>query len=410
MGYVAPNEACAITVRILFIHEVNYLNKVIFEMHEFPELMALRGHDVTFFHYPEEPDERVISMRSASRNISGRVHPEAQIRLVTPPTFGGHASERYIAPILSLASLRNEIVHGKYDVIVLYAVPTTGWQAVAFARRAGVPIVYRALDVSHQIRSNPLSSLIQRAERYVAKNSSMVSGNNPAMTSYCVRMSHRIGPAVTNLPPIDLAHFIAADASQIRPELGLTSSDKVLLYMGTFFEFSGLDVLIDELEPYFSSHPDLKLVLIGGGELDFALRDTVKSRGLQRQVIFTGVIPYAKLPGYLKSADVAVNPFRKELLTDVALPHKVLQYMAAGVPAVSTNLDGLRGVLGEDSGVTLVDGPQHVAQAAVQIAYSSDHDREEIGRRQRDYVDRTFSHKRAVDDFEKTLTSLANSN
>ena len=378
-------------------------------MHEFPELLALRGHDVTFFHYPEEPDERVISMRSTSRNISGRVHPDAHIRLVTPPTFGGRASERYVAPFLSLASLRNEIVHGNYDVIVLYAVPTTGWQAVALARRAGVPIVYRALDVSHQIRVNPLSSLIHRAERYVAKNASMVSGNNPAMTSYCVRMSHRIGPAVTNLPPIDLAHFANFNASQTRIELGLSPSDKVLLYMGTFFEFSGLDVLLEELEPYFSSHPDLKLVLIGGGELDAQLRATVESRGLQQQVIFTGVVPYAELPGYLNSADVAVNPFRKELLTDVALPHKVLQYMAAGVPAVSTNLDGLRGVLGGDSGVTLVDDQRVVAHEAVQIAFAPENDREVIGRRQREYVDRTFSHKHAVDDFEHMLFSLVES-
>ena len=33
-------------MKILFIHEVNYRAKVVFEMHEFPELLSLAGHEV----------------------------------------------------------------------------------------------------------------------------------------------------------------------------------------------------------------------------------------------------------------------------------------------------------------------------------------------------------------------------
>lgn len=393
-------------MRILFIHEVNYLNKVIFEMHEFPELLALKGHDVSFLHYPEAPDEPRASWRTTRETIQGRVHPEARLTLITPPTFGGRSFERYLAPVLSTPALWRDVRKGGYDVVVLYAVPTTGWQAVWMARRAGVPIVYRALDVSHQIRENPLAPLIHRAERYVAGNADLVSGNNPAMTDYCVRISHRTGPATTDLPPIDLTHFEDTGAHDVRAALGLSASDKVLLFMGSFFEFSGLDVLIDDLEPHFAAHPELKLVLVGGGELDAKLRATVSERLLEDRVLFTGVVPYSALPAYLASADVAVNPFRPELLTNVALPHKVLQYMAAGVAAVSTDLDGLRGVLGADSGVTLVQDQRDVAEVATELALQPAEVRAEIVRRQRDYVDRTFSKQRAVDAFERTLEGL----
>jgi len=393
-------------VRILFIHEVNYLNKVIFEMQEFPELLALEGHDVSFFHYPEAPDEPTVSWRTTRDTISGRVHPEAEIRLITPPTFGGGALERYVAPLLATPALRHEIRRGGYDVVVLYAVPTTGWQAVAFAKRAGVPIVYRALDVSHQIRESPLAPLIHKAERYVAGNASLVSGNNPAMSAYCARISDRTGPTTTDLPPIDLSHFEEGGAQDMRPALGLSPDDTVLLFMGSFFAFSGLDVLIDDLGSHFDAHPDLKLVLVGGGELDAQLRATVARRSLESRVIFTGVVPYSSLPAYLASADVAVNPFRPELLTNVALPHKVLQYMAAGVPTVSTDLEGLRGVLGDGSGVTLVHDQRGVANAAVSLAYEPASVRTDIARRQRDYVDRTFSQRLAVEAFERTLQSL----
>ena len=393
-------------MRILFIHEVNYLNKVIFEMHEFPELLAQEGHEVSFFHYPEAADDPKVSWRTTRETISGRVHPDARIRLITPPTFGGGSLERYAAPLLATPALRHEIRHGGYDVIVLYAVPTTGWQSVAFAKRAGVPIVYRALDVSHQIRSNPLAPLIHKAERYVAGRADLVSGNNPAMTAYCVRISGRTGPATTDLPPIDLSHFEDTGAGDVRASLGLSADDKVLLFMGSFFEFSGLDILIDDLGPHFAAHPELKLVLVGGGELDAKLRETVQERSLQGQVIFTGVVPYAALPGYLASADVAVNPFRPELLTHVALPHKVLQYMAAGVATVSTDLEGLRGVLGTESGVTLVEDQRDIAGVATALAFEAPEVRAAIVRRQRDYVDRTFSKQVAVDAFERTLRSL----
>ena len=106
-------------MRILFIHEVNYANKVIFEMHEFPELLALRGHKISFFHFPEAPDHPKRSLRTRRDRIAGRVHLDAEIELITPPTLGGIAVERYIAPITVLPSLWWEIRHGAYDVIVL---------------------------------------------------------------------------------------------------------------------------------------------------------------------------------------------------------------------------------------------------------------------------------------------------
>src|SRR4051794_38191495 len=104
-------------MKLLFIHEVNYASKVIFEMHEFPELLARRGHAVTFFHYPEGGGSR--SMRTSRREIVGRAYSDATLTLVTPPTLGGGPLERLAAPLLNLPSLRREIRGGGYDAIVL---------------------------------------------------------------------------------------------------------------------------------------------------------------------------------------------------------------------------------------------------------------------------------------------------
>lgn len=395
-------------MRILFIHEVNYRNKVIFEMHEFPELLSLRGHDVTFFHYPEHPDRPRRSLRTKRELITGRVHPDARITLVTPPTFGGGSAERYIAPFLSSPALRREVRSGNYDVVVLYAVPTTGWQTIAFARRIGLPVVFRALDVSHKIRKSLVISLVRAAEKFVYRNATVLSANNPALAEYCVQLSGRSGPTRVNLPPIDLTHFqeVTAGDGDVRAELGIAANDKVLLYMGTFFGFSGLDTVLVGLLGEFARHPDLKLVLVGGGELEPRLRELVGEYDLDDRVKFTGIIPYAKLPGYLRIADVAINPFVPEMVTHVALPHKVLQYMAAGIPAVSTALRGIQGILGAESGVTWVEGPDAVAGTATALAYQHRSEREDIASRQRSFVTATFSKESSVDALEELLQGL----
>jgi len=393
-------------MKILFIHEVNYVNKVIFEMHEFPELLSLAGHDVSFFHYPEKPTRRRVSLFARRESVSGRVHPDATIRLIAAPTFGGTAAERYFAPLLITPTLRREIRHGGYDVIVLYAVPTMGWQAVSIAKRAGVPLVFRALDVSHKIRATAFAPLVRWAERYVYRNAALVSANNPAMAQYCVELSGRTGPTTINTPPVDLSHFSGSSDASARTELGIPAGGKVMLYMGTFFEFSGLDRAVEAMPAALAKHPDLYLVLVGGGKLDTSLRSRVLELDLSERVIFTGVVPYALLPRYLKVADVAINPFRPEFLTNVALPHKVLQYMAAGVPAVSTRLSGIHGLLGDDSGVTWATSEDDVAEIAAELAHATPTHLTSIASTQARAVKHLFSHTTALRAFEAALRSV----
>jgi glycosyltransferase involved in cell wall biosynthesis len=372
-------------------------------MHEFPELLALAGHDVSFFHFPEAPSAFARSFRTTRTRVSGRAYPNASISLITPPTAGGTAWERYVAPVSNLPALRAEIKHGKFDVIVLYAVPTTGWQTVRFANHFGIPVVFRALDASHLIRRNVLRQLIKIAERYVYRGATILSANNPAMARYCVEFAGRTGPTVVNLPPVDLSHFSAKPEKNLRPSLGLSPAHKVLLYMGSFFAFSGLDKVILGLVPEFERHPELRLVLVGGGELDRKLRSMVSELGLSERVLFTGVVSYDELPAHLAMADIALNPFEPQLLTDVALPHKVLQYLAAGALTVSTSLEGLRAVVGDDAGVVWVDRPEDVAVAAAGLAYAPLRGRPTFSPDKRQAVIARFSRQSAVNSFMETL-------
>ena len=194
-------------MKLLFIHEVNYEKKVIFEIQEFPELLSLRGHEIDFLHFPEHVGFKNASLRTKIRRIKGRVYEDAELNLITPPTVGGTFAERLLATILIIPLLWRLISRNKYDAIILYSVPTSGWQTVLIAKIKGVPVIFRALDVSHLLRSGLTEQLVRVAERIVYRNVSVISANNSALGSYCRYISGKPLPMEVNVPPLDFAHF-----------------------------------------------------------------------------------------------------------------------------------------------------------------------------------------------------------
>jgi glycosyltransferase involved in cell wall biosynthesis len=339
-------------LKILFIHEVSYHKKVIFEIQEFPELLALRGHDVSFLEFDEGRKFWKKPHGPGFQTVKGRVHISAEIKLNRPFQFGIPGIDRVIATVSVITLIRKLLTENNFDAVVLYAVPTYGLQTLWLAKKHKVPVVFRALDVSHKIRSSFLSPIIKWVEKKVYKQTDLLSANNPAMAKYCDGLSNRKGKTAVHFPPLDLSHFQKYSRdSALRSALGIAEGDLVIVYMGSFFYFSGLADAIDEFAEASKSSPKLKFLLVGGGEQDSELRKRVIDLGLSGKVIFTGFVSYEDLPRYLKVADVAVNTLEPTLVANVAFPNKVLQYMAAGLAVVSTKLDGLYTVFEDQTGI-----------------------------------------------------------
>ena len=353
-------------MRLLFIHEVSYRKKVIFEMHELPELLSLRGHQVSFMEFDE--DRRFWSKEKAPRfeDISGRVHAEASVKLYRPFQLGIPGVDRLLALFTAIPLLHKILKNGAFDAVVLYAVPTFGLQALWFARRIGVPVFFRALDASHKIRSSIFSPVIKLVEKILYKNVDLISANNSAMASYCTTLGKRTKQTMVHFPPLDLVHFQKFPRDPfLRQSLGFTEQDRVLVYMGSFFYFSGLLDALREFEKISKQDSGVRLLLIGGGEQDQALRKLSSELGLENRVVFTGFIKYEDLPRYLKVADIALNTLEPNLVASVAFPNKVLQYLAAGLPVVSTRLNGLYSVFKDENSIAWAED----AATAVRTAW-----------------------------------------
>jgi len=288
--------------------------------------------------------------------------------------------------------------------VISFAVPTSGWQALSVAKKSGTPFVFRALDVSHKIRRSIFSPLVAMAERFIYRNADWVSANNPAMLEYCIKMGASEERSSVELPPLDLSHFDTGllESDELRERYKIPVGARVTLYMGSFFYFSGLPELI---HAFMDTRKDNEyLVLVGGGEQEKQLRKQVAALSMEDFVKFTGFISFDDLPGHLRMANVAVNPMHVSTVSNAAFPNKVIQYMAAGLPVVSTRLRGLVQTFGQESQLRYVDKSSEV-YPAVQALFTSK-SLAVIGKANQAAVQAKFSSATAVRAMEARLELL----
>ncbi len=363
-------------MKLLFIHEVNWRRKVVYEIHDFPELLSLRGHEVVFIDFlegePRRGFRRLLDLKTEVYPNQSRAHEGSSVEVRTPGRVFLTPLDRLFASITHVSVIWRAMRDDQFDAVVLYGVPTNGWQTVRIAKHFGVPVLFRAVDVSHALRKSLFKPLIKLAEHSIYKRASWISTNNAALRDYILEHGGDPERISVDYPGLDFDRFFKSDKDPALVDRhGLSETDRIVLFMGTFYRFAGLDWFIEEFADQMRTDPDVKLVLVGGGEQDSKLRTLVDRLDLGSSVVFTGFVEYDELADHLRLADVGIAPFLPQLGTDCALVTKVLQYVASGVATVCTPLPGTRGLLDEgegvlyrDPGATFVDEVNHLLASA----------------------------------------------
>jgi glycosyltransferase involved in cell wall biosynthesis len=243
--------------------------------------------------------------------------------------------------------------------------------------------------------------LVKLAEKYVYKRATIVSANNLVLGKYVAELGGRTDTPSINFPPLDLAHFATQSRREIRTKMGIDQNSFVITYMGSLFTFSGLIQVVSDFASL--SEPTDRLVIIGGGEIANELKQKVKELNIEAKVIFTGVINYSDLPDYLSVSDVLINPFESILVTNLALPHKVLQYLATGIPTVSTELSGLFHSLGNKAGIFWVNSPELVIGACMKLKHETLNEKIRSTELGKEFVNHHFSRSATLNSFLSTL-------
>ena len=158
-------------------------------------------------------------------------------------------------------------------------------------------------------------------------------------------------------PGVDTDVFCPGERDvQLMDRWGIRPDDLIVLFMGTLFEFSGMDVVLEGFGRVVSEIPLARLLIVGGGPLLERLMERSREIDLGDRVVFTGFQPYEDMPRYIRLARLCINPFRVCPATCEIIPTKLLQYLGCGVPLLATPLPGTLDVLeGEKHGVIFSD-------------------------------------------------------
>jgi glycogen(starch) synthase len=154
-------------------------------------------------------------------------------------------------------------------------------------------------------------------------------------------------------------------------ELGIADGAPVIGYIGSFYDYEGLEDLIAAMPMLRQRHGDARLLLIGGGEVEMQLRVAAAalSEADREAVIFTGRVPHAEVERYYSLIDILAYPRKASRLTDLVTPLKPLEAMAQRRLVAASDVGGHRELITHGVTGTLFapDDPASCAQSLADL-------------------------------------------
>lgn len=254
------------------------------------------------------------------------------------------------AMVQSLAKRLDEIIPEiKPDILHAHSPALNGLAALKAAKKHNIPLVYEcrafwedaAVDHGTSTAGGLRYRLTKMLETYVFKHAD-------AVTTICEGLRSDIAsrgvPAekITVIPnAVDIERFtygMEADQS-LRTRLALQNKT-VLGFIGSFYAYEGLPLLLEALPAILEKQPEIRLLLVGGGPQDALVKQRTKELGLEQRVIFTGRVPHQSVQDYYNQVDIFVYPRLSMRLTDLVTPLKPLEAMAQGRLVVASDVGG----------------------------------------------------------------------
>jgi PEP-CTERM/exosortase A-associated glycosyltransferase len=240
------------------------------------------------------------------------------------------------------AQVRPDIIHAHSPV--LNAIP-----ALHVGKQLGIPVVYEvrafwedaAVDHGTTQEGSLRYRLTRRLETHALRQAGHVFTICEGLRADIVA---RGIPAakVTVIPnAVDIDAFDPGGTpdAELKGRLGLAGAT-VLGFIGSFYAYEGLDLLLAALPGLLQRRPELRVLLVGGGPQDAALKAQAAALGVADKVMFTGRVPHAEVQRYYDLVDVLAYPRHSMRLTELVTPLKPLEAMAQGRVLVASDVGG----------------------------------------------------------------------
>jgi starch synthase len=259
--------------------------------------------------------------------------------------------------------------------------------AVAVARRLGLPCFgsFQGGDEQH--------SKLERLTRPLGLRGA--AGLLVGPPAEAERLRERYGVPATRITlvpnPVDVARWGAGERARGRSALALPASVRLVAWHGQLqVGRKGLDTLVEAWAAVRarrggSGGADDRLVLVGAGEDEAALRARIEQAQLEGVHLHAGWMDRDGLVDVLAAADLYVFPSRHE-----GLAVSPIEALAAGLPVVGTNVRGVAEVV-DDAGLLVAPGDAAALADALVALLDDDARRAQLARRAREHAAAAYS-------------------
>jgi PEP-CTERM/exosortase A-associated glycosyltransferase len=266
-----------------------------------------------------------------------------------------------------VGSFRPDVLHAHSPVLNAFA-------ALRVARRRKLPLLYEirafwedaAVGNGTGRAGSPRYRLTKGAETWAVKQADAVAVICDGLRDDLIGRGIDPGKIIVSPNGVDLTVFGAPlprdDA--LAAELGLDDAE-VIGFIGSFYDYEGLDDLIAAMPALVAARPKARVLLVGGGPMESALREQAAASPVAGHIRFAGRVPHNEVDRYYSLVDVLAYPRKRMRLTDLVTPLKPLEAMAQRRLVAASNVGGHRELIRDGDTGTLFapDNPPAIAAA-----------------------------------------------
>jgi glycosyltransferase involved in cell wall biosynthesis len=294
---------------------------------EFAKALALRGHDIT-----------VVAPQPERESGTFTIPLRAQMQFVPVVRWGG------LRPLFflwgSTRMLKRLMRDRRPDVLLWFDSP--GQMAPLLAlRHNACPVVYFVnglpLEEVHGVwRYPPLRGWLTNGLRRAVRKANALVGICPEVLvglRNLEPLDERRCSVIKN--GVDPDHFSPQSQEKSRTELRLTDPGPYIVFVGGFFPWHGLDLLVEAITIVARSFATVRCLLVGDGHTKKALEEQVQRLQLSAHVHFIGRVDFQMVPKWIAASDVCVV-LHRQTRSYPGDSMKLWEYMACGRPIVAT--------------------------------------------------------------------------
>ncbi|WP_419825796.1 TIGR04063 family PEP-CTERM/XrtA system glycosyltransferase [Sphingomonas sp.] len=286
-----------------------------------------------------------------------------------PPVIAEAREVRAFARTIEAAAraFRPDVLHAHSPVLTALA-------ARRAARRLGLPLLYEirafwedaAVGNGTGSEGSPRYRATRALETFACRRVDRVAVICEGLRSDLVARGISASKIMVSPNGVDLKLFDDPPPPDeaLRAELGLIGAD-VVGFIGSFYDYEGIDDLIAAMPALVAARPDAHLLLVGGGPMADALKRQAAASPVAGRIRFVGRVPHSEVERYYGLVDILCYPRKKMRLTDLVTPLKPLEAMAQRRLVAASNVGGHRELIADGVTGTLFapDDPAAVARA-----------------------------------------------